>query len=584
MLRLERGLRRAGESVLNGSKKFVVPVLAVIAIFATSLSAQDIGGVSGTVRDLRGKPQMGVLVELMDSAATSTALTDLEGHYQFKNVLPGIYQLRATAVLYLPSLRRQLRIQPRIRTVANLTMSKLFDEASWASSGRLDGSRDDDDWKWTLRSPANRPLLRLVGKETSSTPSGLEQGQSRAETHGVLTAESSKGRFGSFGDGVSLRVQRRSINDRRVVLFHAATAKAEGGTSAPPLFLSTLLQSDPAGARANRMFIRLRTFPQIRNIQGDPMTVVDVGSAERFQIGDSAALEIGSETQLIKVGNAALISHPFLRFTSGSLAGWTFAFGFATSSAVSHLTDLGGEKCIPPTALVARRGLVTEADSHQEIVARRTFKKAEVQLLYQHDVVKRTALSGELLGVQNAKGTLGSFSVASGDVALDRNSGAFQLFAPGSLTNGFGFRMDLPINDSLALSADYLSGAGVSLQPASRGVSGNDFHISQASTVLASINGKVPRVGTWISVAYRWQADKDLNRVSPYQSSETEPFLSFHLRQSLPTMTAIPAGIEITIDGDNLTGEGYQTYHIAQQDAFLASALRDLRAGLSYSF
>ena len=118
---------------MDGTKKLVVALSVMLLASSASLLAQGDASVSGTIRDLRGKPQMGVMVELLSSTTSTSVLTDLEGHYQIKDVLPGVYQLRASAALYLPSLRRQLRLQSKMRPVVNLTMSGLFDETSWMS-------------------------------------------------------------------------------------------------------------------------------------------------------------------------------------------------------------------------------------------------------------------------------------------------------------------------------------------------------------------------------------------------------------------------------------------------------------------
>ncbi len=60
--------------------------------------------ISGTVRDVRGTPQMGALIELMraEDGTVATAVSDVHGRYIMVTVAPGRYQLRATAAFFVP--------------------------------------------------------------------------------------------------------------------------------------------------------------------------------------------------------------------------------------------------------------------------------------------------------------------------------------------------------------------------------------------------------------------------------------------------------------------------------------------------
>ena len=44
----------------------------------------------------------------------------------------------------------------------NLTLNTLFESATWLPAERRKADEPGDDWKWTLRSAANRPILRLA--------------------------------------------------------------------------------------------------------------------------------------------------------------------------------------------------------------------------------------------------------------------------------------------------------------------------------------------------------------------------------------------------------------------------------------
>jgi hypothetical protein len=137
-------------------------VMAVAGLLPAS-GAPFPATVSGVVRDARGTPQMGAMVELMAADATVVArvYTNIRGGFTFDHVLPGTYQVKATGDSFLPTLREDLRLRARSKVVVNLTLSTLFEAIQWLPAQPRSPDEPSDDWKWTLRSSSNRPLLRL---------------------------------------------------------------------------------------------------------------------------------------------------------------------------------------------------------------------------------------------------------------------------------------------------------------------------------------------------------------------------------------------------------------------------------------
>lgn len=80
-------------------------VLAVALVGACqSFAALPDAALTGVVRDIHGVPQMGALVQVLsaDASVIGTAFTDNHGRYLIPSVLPGRYQLRATAAFFCP--------------------------------------------------------------------------------------------------------------------------------------------------------------------------------------------------------------------------------------------------------------------------------------------------------------------------------------------------------------------------------------------------------------------------------------------------------------------------------------------------
>ena len=132
----------------------------IVALSLPALAAERPGAISGYVRDASGIPQMGAVVEIIGTAArTFTVFTDGAGFYSATDLLPGIYTVKVSAASFLPALRDKVGLHPGTSVHLNVTLNTLLNAMR---VGPLRGTVDDDDWKWTLRSVANRPVLRVL--------------------------------------------------------------------------------------------------------------------------------------------------------------------------------------------------------------------------------------------------------------------------------------------------------------------------------------------------------------------------------------------------------------------------------------
>jgi hypothetical protein len=154
--------------------------------------------ISGTVRDVHGTPQMGALIELMraDEGTVATAISDDHGRYIMAMVTPGRYQLRATAAFFIPLLRNDVRLHAGVQSIVNLTMNNLFDADNWLPAQRRRADEPVDDWKWTLRSTASRPLLRLVDPEERTPISSSAEQPHRVSSQGRIMLTNGDGALG----------------------------------------------------------------------------------------------------------------------------------------------------------------------------------------------------------------------------------------------------------------------------------------------------------------------------------------------------------------------------------------------------
>src|SRR5580658_1546067 len=182
---------------------FLVVVMIVVATMALPAwcgSASAIPGtISGYVRDGSGVPQMGAAVEILGSAAQALKVfTDDRGFYSVASLLPGMYSVKVSAPSFLPSLREKIGVRAGSKLMVNVTLTTLFEAIQLIP---LRSPMDDDDWKWTLRSIANRPILRILEDGTTVVEQSGESGADRdlKESMTLLGGSLAQG-FGSSSD------------------------------------------------------------------------------------------------------------------------------------------------------------------------------------------------------------------------------------------------------------------------------------------------------------------------------------------------------------------------------------------------
>src|ERR1017187_5679035 len=218
----------------------VISVAAVTArpAWCANSSGAIPGAISGYVRDGSGVPQMGAAVEFLGSAShVLKVFTDDRGFYSVASLLPGIYSVKVSAPSFLPSLREKIGVRAGAKLVVNVTLTTLYEAIQLVP---LRTPVDDDDWKWTLRSVANRPILRVL--EDGTTVVG-QSGESAADhdLNGALSfmAGSPGHGFGSPADMNAGFAVERSLLSSGTVRLNGSLGYGADGQSIPAAVLRT---------------------------------------------------------------------------------------------------------------------------------------------------------------------------------------------------------------------------------------------------------------------------------------------------------------------------------------------------------
>ncbi len=541
---------------------FALPVLAV----------DQPGAISGYVRTATGVPQMGAVVQILGAANRNfTVFTDAAGYYTASGLLPGLYTLKVTAPSYLPALREKLGLRPGASLNVNVTLSTLL---GVMQLGPIRTLPDDDDWKWTLRSVANRPILRVF--DDPITP---EEKQSH-DLKGNLSflAGSAAGGYGTGSDMSTGFTLERSIFSDGHLAFSGNVAY---GDSLPAGVLRTSYSRRLENGSEPTVALTVRRFaPSDPNLHNAALQSLALSAGNDFTVGDVLELKFGSELQTIQFLGHLSAFRPYgsadLHLSSSTVV----EYQYTTSR-----PDLRGEKGFDsaPADLsesnprISLLGFAPKVESahHQEVSLSQRIGKNNLQVAMFSDRVGDPALTGA-----------GDVTAVGGFLLPDMSSGTFSYAGPNLETGGMRVVLQHKFSSDLSATLDYAYGGAldlmrpdVPLQQAQQWISTQRRH-----ALAAKLAGTVPRTHTHWIASYRWVNGPTITPVDMFNASagQTDPYLNVFIRQPIP---AFGGHMEALIDLRNLLAQGYVPV-LGQdgQTVYLVDSARSVRGGVAFNF
>lgn len=577
--------------------------LAVVAIMVTAVSlpawsGTASGAISGYVRDASGAPQMGAVVEVLGSAAQALKVfTDDRGFYSVATLLPGTYSVKVSAPSFLPSLREKIGVRAGAKLMVNVTLTTLFEAIQLVP---LRAPVDDDDWKWTLRSVANRPILRVLEDGTTVV---AQSGESAADhdlkgTLSFMAGSPGQG-FGSPADmNAGFTVQRSLLSNGTVRLN--GNLGYGTGQSIPAAVLRTTYTN-----RFNGMFepsfaitaLRVNSLDQ-NAMSGAALEALSLTSSDRIVLGNKLEMKLGSELQAIQFMGRVHAFKPFgsadLHITPNTVLEYQYAssvpnLGLENRLGDGRLGDDGLESTSADLSETAPRMSMTgflpavERAHHQEVSISQRVGKNSMQVAFYSDNIVDPALIG--IGEM----TPGEMTAESGEVLPDVYSGTFSYQGNDFATRGMRVVVQRKLLSDLTATLDYayggvldLSRPDVQLQDARQWIRAEQRH-----AVAAKFSGTVPKAKTrWIA-SYRYTGGhRALTPVDLFDSSpgQAGPYLNLFIRQPIPA-SFLAGHMEILMDLRNLLAQGYVP--VMGRDGrtlYLVQSARSVRGGVAFSF
>src|SRR5580765_2570357 len=566
--------------------------LLVVLLAWAPLHAASVGAIAGYVKDSSGTPQMGAVVEVFVSAAKvgTTVFTDARGYYRADNLPAGTYQVKVTAVSFLPSLRENVIVKSGAHLVINLTVNTLADALKLMLARRSETDAPDD-WHWTLRSTANRPILRVLEKDKDSSDStGMvvvshnspERGDDRAVKASVaFMAGAEAGGFGSAGDVTTAFALEKSLFSSGTLSFNGNIGASAGdptgvlrasyahnfGDTARPTFTVTYRHFAAPGAA----------------VQNSPYAAVQVSSSDSMTVAGFIDLTYGADLQSMEFANRVTALRPHGSVDVHLSPNMVVEYRYATSepdtriakgfdTAPADLSESG-----PRMALLNGEPEVEKA-AHHEISVSRRLGNTSIQVAAFLDHVRNAVLTGA-----------GDPSSYSDDVLPDVYSGTFSYgYGPGVSSAGARVVVQRKISDDLTATVDYSTGqAVVADAQADWQTLAQALGTTRQHSVGTKLYGHIPATGTrWIA-SYKWTSGNTLSAVDAFNASpgQTDPYLSIFIRQPLPGASFIPGKMDALLDLRNLLAQGYVP--VMGQDGrtiYMVQSARSLRGGLSFTF
>jgi len=558
---------------------WIALLLSAVPVFGASPDA----AISGTVRDVHGIPQMGALIELLrpDATTVATATSDQHGRYILPTVLPGRYQLRATAAFFLPALRNNLRLQPGVQSIVNLTMSAMFDAENWLPAQRRRADEPVDDWKWALRSTANRPLLRFVDPETGRPVSSSAEQPHQLFSQGRITLTAGDGSFGDGGMHQALLLDR-TMGDGDGAVLRADVGNIQTGITpapSPSVAVSTGYERHTPLGGSTRLVSSFESHPELVDGLAPGFQVLQLASSQQMALGDAVLIDAGTLIAAERLEATLLQTEPYLRLTARPGSDVVVEYRFATGRTLQSADDLDHlDRSLTVLTDAQGRPLQTKGMHHEISVSRKLGQTVITGTVFS-DRIAHGAIAGS--------GVMSRMILQQTAIVADPTTGTFQVATAGYSGRGLSASVMQPLTPALSLWGEFDLGTalrasldGIALQQLSQDVTP---HLTPAAS--AEVRGRILRTGTSLKAQYRWQQARTLSQVNSYNVSPQEAYLSFYVRQRLWCGHFLPKGLDAVVEATNLLEQGYQPVLAPDgQTLFLAQVPRAVQGGLAFNF
>jgi hypothetical protein len=467
--------------------------------------------------------------------------------------------------------------------MVNITMTNLFEAIQLVT---LPTQSDQDDWKWTLRSIANRPVLRLLPDGSTAVVEHGNPGDLKGSL-ALLGGSLGEG-FGSSADMSAAFSVEHSLLSTGTLRVNGDLGYGTDGVGIPSAALRTTYTghfdnfSEPSFSLTALRF----NSSDFNNMPAATLQAVSLTSSDRVVVGDRLELSVGSELQAIQFLGRVRAFKPFGSADLHLSPNTVFEYQYQSAVPRGASENLSDDRLSPassdPGATGPRMSMINFSPSvekarHQEISLSQRLGKTNMQVAVFSDAIADPVLTG-----------IGDLSTDSGDILPDIYSGTFNYQGNDFATRGVRVVLQRKLLSDLTATLDYAYGGVLDLaRPDIQIEDARDFIRTEARhAVAAKFSGTIPKSKTHWMASYRYTTGRTLTPVDLFNTSpgQADPYLNFFIRQPIPS-SFLAGHLEFIIDLHNLLAQGYVP--VLGQDGhtvYLVQSARAVRGGLAFSF
>src|SRR5580698_2944100 len=549
----------------------------LIALGTAPVFGAATASVSGQVRDSAGVPQIGATVELLrsDLSVAASVYTDSKGRFAIASLLPGRYALKAMGPSFLPSLREDVRV--RRGTIVNLTLNTLYEVMQWMPPQPRSGTAQEDDWAWTLRSAANRPLLRWLEDGPLVVVSDGSGSAPRLKAR--IMASGQDGAFGESGERFTATVEDTPINSRELLARVDFAPNSDAGLESMLGF-----RQDLGFAGSVQSVAEVSIHPEeMDGSGGQGFDEAAVRTAETINLGPDIEANVGS-TQVVghlngQSPDTIAVGLPF------ATVEWRGGDNAVRYRMATMIQDPGVTDDAMPRLSERNGNLVVERGMHQELDWQHRTDMSSMAVMIYTDTVSDPILQAM---TRFAGGSTGQ-SVIATDAMYDPASSMLRAAGPSFATTGVEAAVERQLPRGNRIRLTYANG-GALVMPALPNPAAFTQVLATArprhtQAYSISLSGTLEGTGTRWRASYRWQPDDTVTAVAPFTENAAAPFLNVHLRQPIHLSRDGSGGLEALLEVRNLLAQGYRPYILSDGSVLIfAQDQRGLRAGLVFTF
>ena len=554
--------------------------LVLTGLAASSVGASAQAWVSGVVRDSAGVPQAGAEVQLLRPdglTVIASVYTNDQGRFAFGSILPGKYAIKAMGAAFLPSLRENVRV--RTAALVSITLNTLYEVMQWLPAKPRGADTQKDDWAWTLRSAADRPLLRWL--EDGPLVVVTEGPNARPKLKARLIASGQEGTFGEDGRRITMEVENTPSSSRELLARVDFDPSTNAGMESMLGF-----QQDLGMAGSVESMAAVAIHPEITSQSGSGLDEAAIHTAESIHMGDLADAEIGVNQVLARFAQSAAGAGTVMAALPFATVDWregNAIIRYAMATAVPADTDaaLGDSQpaAFLPAVAESNGRLTIERGFHQQLGWERRTDASGMQVIVFADsldnpVLEAAAPSSNPVGLQGL---------------YDSESGLLRVAGTGFSTAGVVATYERRVGDS-SVRLSYANGDALVIP--------EQEHALPVSLLVAaarprrtqmyalSLSGTVDGTGTRWRASYRWQPEETITRVAPYALDADAPYLNIYVRQPVCRRHGEHGrSVDAMVDAHNLLAQGYRQFVLTDGSLLVfAQNQRSLSAGLAFTF